>query len=100
MEPLLLSLFITHLAVGGELLQHSTDIAYVSDDGIDESSCLNGDSHCKTLGYVLTNIPKLQCTNCTVLVTYDHVVGNLSNTPYIVNISKHRGSVYHWVRTT
>ena len=85
---LLLSLFITHLAVGGELLQYSaTDIIYVSKDGTDNSSCLNGESHCKTLGYVLTNIPILQCTNCTVTVTYDHVVGPLSNTPYIVNIS-------------
>ena len=85
MEPLLiLSLF---LAVGGELLQYSTDIIYVSKDGTDNSSCLNGESHCKTLDYVLTNIPRLQCTNCTVLVTCDHVVGPLSNTPYIVNIS-------------
>ena len=85
MEPLLiLSLF---LAVGGELLQYSTDIIYVSKGGTDNSNCLNGESHCKTLDYVLTNIPRLQCTNCTVLVTCDHVVGLLSNTPYIVNIS-------------
>ena len=86
MEPLLLfSLFITHLAVEGELLQYSTDVVYVSDDGIDDSSCLNGGSHCKTLGYVLTNIPMLQCSNCTVNVTYDHIVG--LSTPYTVNIS-------------
>ena len=86
---LLLSLFITHLAVGGELLQYSTDdIIYVSADGIDDSSCLNGDGYCKTLGYVLTNIPMLQCSNCTVMVIYDHVVG-LFNTysPCTVNIS-------------
>ena len=92
MEPLLLfSLFIAHLAVGaqGGLLQYSTDdIIYVSADGIDDSSCLNGDGHCKTLGYVLTNIPMLQCSNCTVMVRYDHVVGSLNNTLYYtVNIS-------------
>ena len=90
MEPLLLfSLFITHLAVGGELLQFSTDVVYVSDDGIDDSSCLNGGSHCKTLGYVLTNIPMLQCSNCTVMVTYDHIVGPFNNSTsyYTVNIS-------------
>ena len=87
MESLLFSLFITHLAVGGELLQYSTDIIYVSKDGTDNNSCLNGDNHCKTLGYVLTNIPMLQCTSCTVMVTYGHVVGPLRNTPYIVNIS-------------
>ena len=86
---LLFSLFIVaHLAVGGELLQYSTGVVYVSDDGIDDSSCLNGGSHCKTLGYVLTNIPMLQCSNCTVMVTYDHIVGPLnSSTPYTVNIS-------------
>ena len=87
MKPLLLtllSLFITHLAVGGELLTHTI---YVSADGIDDSSCLNGDNHCKTLGYVLTNIPMLQCSNCTVMVMYDHVVGLFNgSTPYI-NIS-------------
>ena len=45
MEPLLLfSLFVTHLAVGGELPQYSTGVVYVSDDGIDDSSCLNGGS--------------------------------------------------------
>ena len=42
MEPLLLfSLFITHLAVGGELLQYSTgvdSVVHVSDDGIDDST--------------------------------------------------------------
>ena len=59
-----------------------------SDDGIDDRSCLNNDSHCKTLGYVLTNIPMLQCSNCTVMVTYDHIVGPLnSSTLYAVNIS-------------
>ena len=89
MEPLLLfSLFITHLAVGGELLQYSTDVVYVSDDGIDDSSCLNGGSHCKTLGYVLTNIPMLQCSNCTINVTYDHIVGLFNvSTPNTVDIS-------------
>ena len=87
-SSLLLSLFITHLAVGGELLQYSTDIIYVSKGGTDNSSCLNGESHCKTLGYVLTNIPMLQCTNCTVMVTYDHVVGPLSyNQSYIADVS-------------
>ena len=90
MEPLLLfSLFITHLAVGGELLQYSTATVYVSDDGIDDS-CLNNGSHCKTLGYVLTNIPMLQCSNCTVNVTYEHIVGLFNvhvSTPYTVNIS-------------
>ena len=39
---LFLSLFITHLAVGGELLQYSTDIVYVSANGTGGSSCLNG----------------------------------------------------------
>ena len=89
MESLLLfSLFITHLAVGGELLQYSTGVVYVSDDGIDDSSCLNGGSHCKTLGYVLTNIPMLQCSNCTVNVTYDHIVSLFNvSTPFTVNIS-------------
>ena len=82
---LLLSLVITHLAVGRELLQYSTDVVYVSDDGIDDRSCLNNGSHCKTLGYVLTSIPMLQCSNCTVMVTYDHIVG--SSTLYTVNIS-------------
>ena len=87
-SSLLLSLFITHLAVGGELLQYSTDIVYVSDNGTDNSSCLNSESHCKTLGYVLTNMPMLQCTNCTVMVTYDHVVGPLSyNQSYIADVS-------------
>ena len=88
MELLLLfSLVITHLAVGRELLQYSTDIIYVSDDGIDDRSCLN-DSNCKTLGYVLTNIPMLQCSNCTVMVAYDHIVGPLnSSTLYTANIS-------------
>ena len=87
-SSLLLSLFITHLVVGGELLQYSTDIIYVSKGGTDNSSCLNGESHCKTLGYVLTNIPMLQCTNCTVMVTYDHVVGPLSyNQSYIADVS-------------
>ena len=91
MEPLLLfSLLITylHVVVGGELLQYSTGVVYVSDDGIDDGSCLDGGSHCKTLGYVLTNIPMLQCSNCTVMVTYDHIVGPLnSSTLYTVNIS-------------
>ena len=88
MEPLLFSLFIAHLAVGGELPQYSTGVIYVGDDGIDDSSCLNGASHCKTLGYVLTNIPMLQCSNCTVNVTYDHIVGLFNvSTPYTVNIS-------------
>ena len=89
MEPLLLlSLFFAHLAVKGELLQYSTDVVYVSDDGIDDSSCLNGGSHCKTLGYVLTNIPMLQCSICAINVTYDHIVGQLnSSTLYTVNIS-------------
>ena len=92
MESLLLMLFITHLTltllVGGELLQRSTDVVYVSDDGTDDSSCLNGDGHCKTLGYVLTNMPMLHCSNCTVMVTYDHVVGLFNKyLPYTVNIS-------------
>ena len=82
------SLFITHLAVGGELLQYSTGVVYVSDDGIDDRNCLNNGSHCKTLGYVLINIPMLQCSNCTINVTYDHNVGPLNwHTPYTVNIS-------------
>ena len=84
----LLSLFIAHLTVGGELLQYSADTIQVSADGRDDSSCLNGSSHCKTLGYVLTNIPMLQCSSCTVMVLYDHSVGPLnSSTPYRVNIS-------------
>ena len=86
----LLSLFIAHLAVGGELLQYSADTIHVSADGRDDSSCLNGGSHCKTLGYVLTNIPMLQCSSCTVMVLYDHSVGPLNSsnsTPYRVNIS-------------
>ena len=92
MELVLFSLFIVaHLAVGGELLQYSTGVVYVSDDGIDDSSCLNGGNHCKTLGYVLTNIPMLQCSNCTVMVTYDHIVGPLnSDLPYYVDISNLR----------
>ena len=89
MEPLLLlSLFIAHLAVGGELLQYSTGVIYVSDNGKDDSTCLDGGSRCKTLGYVLTNIPMLQCSNCTVNVTYDHIVGPPnSSTPHTVNIN-------------
>ena len=88
MEPLLLllSLFITHLAVGGELPQYSTATVYVSANGTDSSGCLNGDHHCKTLGYVLTNMPMLHCSNCTVMVTYDHVVG-LFNDSHTVDIS-------------
>ena len=88
MEPLLLllSLFITHLAVGGELLQYSTATVHVSANGTctDSSGCLNDDYHCKTLGYVLAklNVLRLQCTNCTIVVTYDHDVNLPTNCEY------------------
>ena len=81
MELLLLFLVVISVAVvlvGGELVRYSTDVIYVSDDGKDNGNCLNGGSHCKTLGHVLTNIPMLQCSNCTVMVTYDHIVGLVS----------------------
>ena len=72
MEPwLLLSLFITHLAVGDELPQCSV---YVSADGTDNSSCLNDGGRCKTLGYVLSNLTMLQCSNCAIMVNYSHDV--------------------------
>ena len=72
MKPwLLLSLFITHLAVGGELPQCSI---YVSADGTDNSSCLTDGGNCMTLGYVLSNLTMLQCSNCTIMVNYSHNV--------------------------
>ena len=72
MKPwLLLSLFITHLAVGGELPQCSV---YASADGNDNSGCLTDGGHCMTLGYVLRNLAMLQCSNCTIMVNYSHNV--------------------------
>ena len=73
--------------IGGEL-QYSTDVICVSGDGTDSKACLIGSSHCKTLGYVVTNIAILQCSNCTIRVVYDHVVGPLnSSTLYNVNMN-------------
>ena len=57
---------------GGELLEQLP--TYVSSNGTDNVTCLNGGlSHpCKTLGHVLTNITKLQCT--IIIVNYSHTV--------------------------
>ena len=67
----MLSLLITHLAVGGELPQCSV---YVSADGTDNSSCLTDGGRCKNLAYVLSNLTMLQCSNCTIMVNYSHDV--------------------------
>ena len=101
MEPLLLllSLFITHLAVGGELPQYSTATVHVSANGTDSSGCLNDDYHCKTLGYVLAklNVSRLQCANCTIVMTYDHDVNLPSNCVYNCQVNITNVKILHIV---
>ena len=48
-------------------------VIYVGRNGSNTTECLNGGAAhpCETLGYVLIN---LQCTNCTIVVSYDHKV--------------------------
>ena len=57
-----------------ELLEQLS--TYVSSNGTDDTTCLNGGMFhpCKTLGYVLTNITNLQCTNCMIMINYSHSV--------------------------
>ena len=85
----LLLLLSTNLCTGGELVESTI---YVNSTGVDDITCLNGGlSHpCKTLGHVLTNITKLQCTSCTILISYGHNVFShtTSFTYYPIDINK------------
>lgn len=73
-------------AVGGESTVGAVGgPTYVSSNGTNDTQCLNGGaSHpCKTLGYVLLHLSGLQCTNCTVMVTYSHEAFPVDNSSQV-----------------
>ena len=85
---MVLYLSITCVMIGGESVVYSS-ITTVSRNGSDVLACLDsGISHsCKTLGFVLTNTVYTKCTNCTIVVTYDHAMFVASNITYTIDVS-------------
>ena len=77
----LLLLLAVSIVVGEEV----SVVTYVSSNGTDEVQCLGG--YCKTLGYVLGNIGTINCTNCTIVVTYSHGVFQYDNASHTANLT-------------